>query len=515
MPFYLKERYFEETPYLLASRGKQHLISPGPAGELLLETGIGSTWDEPRPLPQRGERYCAALDTDHRPHLLIMEQGNFYHQILSPLQVEGTAALFYREESKRCSHFLITGAEGGALHFICLALDPAADRWWLLHHRFSGGAWEEPRVIDFGSGASENYGNLAVDTRGCLHLIYRIAGAGRADLNYRYFDPGDGHWSEALSLSTSAPVEYPSIAVDEAQNLHVLWRTLSGGKYFICYRFMGGPGWKAPGWRPETVISPGMAEPPYPFISYRFGELLICWLENSALHRYLFSEDRWDRIEPQHFENPLPIRVKSLSPAGVPLNYRILAESGNPALNTPLSSLLPADEGCLDRDFSKLHRYSGELIGRISHLSTAKAQLEEEVKAKSKEMLHFSRQSEKSMRLLRRNLDDKDAELKKLQENFDLTLGAMKQKIEQSRLTGEAEKKRNHSELQELKKERRRIEKIIQEKEKKISGLESRIREQQYRIEKLSEENEILIRKRTEGWNVKNLWQRIIPQKKP
>ncbi len=410
---------------------------------------------------------------------------------------------------------MITGTGRGALHFICLALDSPAERWWLLHHCFSGGAWQEPRVIDFGSGAFDNYGDLAVDTRGCLHLAYRIAGASHAGLYYRSFDHENNHWSKAVPLSVSAPVDYPSIAVDEAQNLHVLWRTFSEGKYFVCYRFMGGPGWKAVGWKPETVISPGMEEPPFPFFSYRQGELHICWLEGGSLLRYRFNSDRWDRIAPQRLKDPFLIRVKSFSSEGVPLNYRFPLEGGAKTTGAPLSDLLPAEEDNLESDFNKLHRFSGNLLDRISDLSTAKKGLEEEVKTRNKEMLNFSRQSEKSIRLLRQDLDGKDAELKKLQENFDQILGTMKQKIEQGGQRREAERKRYLDELQALKKERRQMETIMQEKEKTISRLEAQIREQKYRIGKLGEEKEMLIAKTSGGLNLKKLWRQIVPHKNP
>jgi septal ring factor EnvC (AmiA/AmiB activator) len=91
----------------------------------------------------------------------------------------------------------------------------------------------------------------------------------------------------------------------------------------------------------------------------------------------------------------------------------------------------------------------------------------------------------------------------------------MKQKIEQGSRQREAERKRYLEELQELKKERRQIEKIMQEKEKTISRLEARIREQHYRIEKLSEENEMLLAKTAEGWSIKKFWERIALHKKP
>ncbi len=514
MPFYLREGSYQEAPYLLSSTAKQFLISRGSAGELLVERGAGSIWGEARPLSQQGERYCAAMDAAHLPHLIIMDQGNFYHLALPPEQEETKALHFYREESKECSHFLLTADLQGGLHFVCLALDSSAERWWLLHHRFSGGAWEEPRVIDFGSGAPDNYGELAVDGRSLLHLVYRIAGAGQGGLYYRCFDSESAHWSKAFPLSAPASVEHPSIAVDAAQNLHVIWRTFLEGKYYIRYRFMGGAGWKAAGWKPETVISPGMAEPPLPFLGYHFGDLLIAWLESGALLRYRFGGDRWERIEPQSFEKPLLIRCSSFNAENGLLNYRILVESDG-ASGEPLSSLLPVANDNMEGDFNRLHSCSEKMMGRISRLSTAKARLEEEVKNRGKEMLLLSQQGEKNMRRLNKSLEDKDAELKKLQESFDQIIAGMKQKIEQGNQSREAERRRYLDELQGLKKERRQIESILQEKEKTISRLDTRIREQQYRMEKLGEENEMLIARVNERWNPGKLLRRILLQKKP
>lgn len=516
MPFYLREGSIQEAPYLLSSRGEQFLISRGSAGELLVQRGAGSVWGEPRPLPQQGERYCAALDANHLPHLIIMDQGNFYHLILSPDQEkEAGALLFYREESKECSRFLLTADLRGGLHFVCLAVDPPAERWWLLHHHFSGSAWEEPRVIDFGSGASDNYGELAVDGSGLLHLVYRIAGAGQGGLYYRCFDPESAHWSKAFPLSAPASVEHPSIAVDAAQNLHVIWRSFLEGKYYICYRFMGGAGWKGGGWKPETVISPGMAEPPLPFLGYHSGDLLIAWLEGDSLLRYRFGGDRWERIEPQGFKKPLLIRCSSFSPESGLLNYRILVESSAAAAGASLSSMLPVADDGMEGDFNKLHRYSGKVLGRISDLTTAKARLEEEVKSRGREMHLLSLQNEKNMRRLRKDLEEKDAELEKLQEGFEQIIADMKQKITQGNQNREAERKRYLDELQELKKERRQVESILREKEKTISRLEARIREQQYGMEKLGEENKMLTARIEERWNPGRFLRRILLHKKP
>ncbi len=514
MSFYLQDGFFSGVPSLLLSAGKQYLFSPGEGGRLLLREGTGSVWQEPRTLPVSQNEFAAVLDKDHLPHLVLNAQGDFYHLKDPGRGMKETPAPFYREKNKQCLRFLMAAGRQGDLHLIYLAVDNTAKRWWLLHHRYTGCTWEEPQVVDFGPGGRDNHSALAIDDRDCLHLLYRINSAGQAGLYYRQFDTEKAIWSKADPISTSPGTAFPSLATDRDRNLHLLWSTAIGEEYYIHYRFRGGPGWKSRGWTPETAISPAMAEPPFPFFSYHSGELIAAWLIDSTQYRYRFSGDQWDRIAEQRYEKTQLLRCSSFSLEGAPLNYWLAVESSKPEEGNLQIALLPAvDYDDLEGDFSKLHRYSGRIIGRIEELSTDKEQLEAEVRSKRREMLLFSRQSDQQMRLLRESLKGKETELQKMQQDLAQIIDNLKKKIEQGRQTREAERKRFQSAQQEHNLRFRRLENTLQEKEKTIARLEAREREQLALIEQFHQKNRAPSGTGTGKSGFKKLWELLFPHR--
>ena len=282
------------------------------------------------------------------------------------------------------------------------------------------------------------------------------------------------------------------------------------GKHYICYRFKGGPGQKRQGWTPETVISAAMEGPPFPFFTYRSGELFIAWLDGSALFRYRFAGDRWEGAVPQQFEKPRLLRIYSLDPAGKSLSYWAAVEN-----DEPITTAIPA---IIDRtdpasDLSRIDRFSGKLFNRIADLSTTRDRLEEKIRSRDREMLLFSQQSEKEKRLLQKNLESKDGELIKLQQDFKQIVDNLKEKIERGRQSAESERKRFLRSLEEHKQESRRFENTLREKEKLIAQLERRCREQQLLIKELEREKEALRPKTRKGRRgLKDLWEGLFPR---
>lgn len=514
--FYLQDNFFSQISHLLISTGKQYLLSPGPENKVLLWEGTGTAWEKPRPLPLLQERLCATLDKNLIPHLVTMSQGHFYHLTLLDDKEREPPPPFYRDKNKQCHHFLLAGDRQDTLHLIHSAVDRAAKRWWLMHHRCHSGTWEEPQVIDFGPGSREKQSALTIDDRDCLHLLYRSNSAGQDELSYRQFDPDAASWSKAEIISNSPGAAHPSLAADENQNLHLLWSSAVDDKHYIFYRFRGGPGWKSRGWAPETALSPAAAEPPFPFFSRLSGELLLSWLEKKTLFRYRFSGDHWEQMAEQHFEKPQLVRCSSFSLEGTPLHYWIAAESGRQGTDTLSDALLPAcgyDD--LEGDLSRLNRYSGKVFQRMEDLSTDKEQLEEELRSKHREMFHLSRQNDQQVRLLRENLQGKEAELQKLQQELTQIIDNLKKKNEQTRQTREAERKRFRSVQQEHNAKIRRLENELSAKDKIIARLELREREQLALMEQLRQENEKL--KPKQGAirrNFKKLREQLFPPKK-
>lgn len=486
MPPYFEEDFFLKAPCLLAAADLQYLVSPGPGGELLLQEGAGSAWGKPRTLLQQCPGgYSASLDKAGSLHLLTVEQGRFYHLCSPAERAVELPAPFYREEGKECSRLLTIGDSRGTLHLVHPAVDRPAERWWLLHHRHFNGTWEEPRVIDFGRGTAESYGTLALDAKDRLHLVYCAVNEGDSLLCHRRFDPGNARWSSATLLPASSPAAFPSLTLDDEQNLHLLWSAAVEDKHYLYYRFRGGPGKRKPGWTPETAISPALAEAPFPFFTYRSGDLYIAWLEGDSLFRYRFAGDQWEQIPPRHFKEVQLLRVCSFSLEGRPLHYWTALEGDAPAATAAPAAASHAD---LESDFSRLDRYSGKLIGRIADLSFTKERLQEEVKSRSREMLLLSQKSEKRELQWRKSLEEKDTELQKLQQELGQIIKNLKKKIERGGRAGEAERKRFLQSIDEHKAGQRRLESALRKKEEAIARLEARCLEQRRLIEQLHKE---------------------------
>jgi hypothetical protein len=509
VPFSHQQDFILEAPYLLLSADKEYLIEPAPKG-LLVREGVGALWGEPALLSLDREHFSAALDGRGAPHLLFAGQGHYYHLPAPTWEAAEPGAPFYRDEGRQSGPLLLAGDQRGNLHLISPVSEVSAERWWLLHHLYSSGSWQEPRTIDSGSGAVASSGSPLIDESGRLHFIYsRMSPRGSA-LYYRQFDTHSSRWGEAAILPTTTPGAFPSLAADEEQNLHLLWSTAVEGKHYIYYRFKGGPGRKRQGWTPETVISSAMEAPPFPFFTYRSGELFIAWLDGSALFRYRFAGDRWEGAAPQQFKKPRLLRIYSLDPAGKSLSYWAAVEN-----DEPITTAIPA---IIDRtdpasDLSRIDRFSGKLFNRIADLSTTRDRLEEKIRSRDREMLLFSQQSEKEKRLLQKNLESKDGELIKLQQDFKQIVDNLKEKIERGRQSAESERKRFLRSLEEHKQESRRFENTLREKEKLIAQLERRCREQQLLIKELEREKEALRPKTRKGRRgLKDLWEGLFPR---
>ena len=508
------EEHLWEAPILLAGRERQYLVYRSAENELLRQESKGSDWGEPRPLPRQGKTFCAALDAGGAPHLILAEKGGFYH--LHPGREDPPDGPFYQDEGKSCSYLLMCGDMQGALHLIYLAVDAVADRWWLLHHRYTGETWEEPRVIDFGGGVSYNYGAVAVDRTSGLHLVYRILEPDQAGLYYRHFNAGTLNWSKALPLaSPAAEISYPSIFTDKAQHLHVLWCASAESRFRICYRIMVRGSWPSGGWKPELAIAENLEEASFPFFSYENGELTMAWLEGNTLYSFRHKQGEWEKKQPRQVESPALVRCYTFDPQGAHLLYRLPVLSGTapvPAGETgPGREEQPED---LDPYFDRLQQYSGTLISRASSLTATKARLEQALEEKRNQLYRLSRENEKTVRSLQQNLTEKDKDLQELENKFNQAIKNLRQKTDQSRKNGDAERKRYLEELRELKKEQHQFEQILKDKESTIARLEKRCREHEYREKQLREENMALAEQLKEsGWSITKILGKLLQNK--
>lgn len=507
MSLVFNEDSFMEAPFLLVEPEKQYFFFPSIDGQLFWQAGSRGEWSPPQPLPRSGP-FCAAIDGLNRVHLVICENGCFYH--LQPGEGAGEK-IVYDHEEKQCSHLLLNADQFGSLHLIYLAVNRQADRWWLFHHQYRHSAWEEPRVIDYGAGTALNYGHSAVDRNQGLHLIYKIEEEEKSSLHYHYFSATAQAWSNAVPLAAEGRNRYPCIFVDEVRNIHTLWSSERGEQHLVCYRQKKSGGWPTGGWREEVLLSPPLNQAPFPFFLLHQEVPLPAWFYEEALWLCRQPHSR-ERLAAENSAELHLARCGLILEDHPPRSGWTLLQGAQPALwPEKLPDPLPegeADAEAWEDDFHRLHEHSRVLLGQASQFKEAKTVLEQALEQKKSELFRLSRQTERKMGQLHRDLAEKEEELQQLQQKFEDTVNSLKAKMEQSRKNWDHERKRLLTEIQELKNNQQKLHQACQNREKDLKNLENRCRKLEQENQKLSSHNLVLARELEEARNL-GFWKII------
>lgn len=512
MTFSLDELAFGNSSYFLSGPERDYFFYCDNNGKWLWREKNSAGWVEHGELPRQGTQLCAVLDRQGSPHLVIYEKGIFFH--LMAEQDLFTESEFYLEDSKICSHFLLGCDADNHMHLLYLALDSKDSRWWLLHHRRTARGWEEPRVIDFGGGNAVNYGDIAIDSKNTLHLLYRIKEHEQTSLYYRHFNPVAQSWSKALPLATGSEISFPAITVDGEQNIHTLWSSGDQSGYRLHYRAMIKGGWPTGGWKPAAAISPVLEHRVFPFFGLHGQDLIMAWLDHNNVTFFRYRKHSWEKAAPLVIEGAQPVRHCSAAAPGGLFPLWILAKDGVPLPLEPDPAVDTGPTENLEPQFYRLQQVSEALVNRASSLSMAKSRLEQALEEKRREMTWISQQNKRNLQALQQSLKEKDSELQQLEEKFKATITELKQKMEQTRKKWDEERKRYLNDLLEHKKERRQFDLMLKEKENTIARLNLRIREQEQVIKQLSAENEAITEQLNQkSWNFKKLLEKILHNK--
>lgn len=94
-------------------------------------------------------------------------------------------------------------------------------------------SWRERKRL---SGSWQGYfSDLAVDSRGTLHVIWTEGGERGWELIYRNSSDGGQSWSRRIAISGGAPVWWyrVQLRIDSFDNLHVVWETIVPGTSYL------------------------------------------------------------------------------------------------------------------------------------------------------------------------------------------------------------------------------------------------------------------------------------------
>lgn len=487
----IKEETFLEAPCALAVGNDILFIYLDSENTLHAQEKKEHHWHVPERLPRSGTTFSAALDGMLNANLVVESHGCFYHLC----QEKGAWAetLFFRDPEKLASHPLLA-AHGESLHFIYLARDTRVNHWWLLHHRFHRARWEEPRVIDFGGGTELNYGSSTVDGRGTVHLAYRIVSEELAQLYYRFFTVTDLTWSRATPVSAPGLNSFPVIAADRQGQLQLAWCQKKEDHYYVVHRRRSSGGWPAGGWKEEAIQSPPLEAKAIPLLQPDAGlpAFTAGYYSGGSVCRYTDAPRSVPAsVGEISLSKPGLVRLSMARPGGAPASGWSPADGSLPGnLELPGAAqnreMSPQQIG---EDFNTLDHFSNILVNQAYALSSAKAQVEETLAAKNKEMARLTFLNEQKIHSLNRELEVKDKKLQEVDLQLKHTISSLKAKVDQSRAAWDEEKKRSREQLKELQKENHHLKQMLLEKENTITRLENRVQEQKLQLGVLQREN--------------------------
>ena len=111
----------------------------------------------------------------------------------------------------------------------------------------SGTTWSTLRLLTFNAGASE-YPVIAIDPSDHIHVVWQDDTAGNAEIYYERSEDGGATWGPARRLTwNSGSSQYPAMATDLYGNIHIVWQDDTPGNPEIYYRKSedGGTSWGA------------------------------------------------------------------------------------------------------------------------------------------------------------------------------------------------------------------------------------------------------------------------------
>lgn len=113
----------------------------------------------------------------------------------------------------------------------------------------SDGSWSAPIIISPDGAFPSQYPDIAIDGDDNLHVVWQEETALATTDIYYINKTRDGSWSSAVVIySNDGPSRWPAIAIDNHDNLHVVWHDQEPGSYEIFYSMSmdGGSTWLPP-----------------------------------------------------------------------------------------------------------------------------------------------------------------------------------------------------------------------------------------------------------------------------
>jgi len=103
-----------------------------------------------------------------------------------------------------------------------------------------GASWSPPTRLTWNSGTS-GHPTIGVDSNETCHVIWHDDSVGNAELNYKKSYDNTVTWSSLTRITWNSGASLvPCLAIDSANNIHVVWTDFTPGNWEIFYKWQTG-----------------------------------------------------------------------------------------------------------------------------------------------------------------------------------------------------------------------------------------------------------------------------------
>jgi hypothetical protein len=181
------------------------------------------------------------------------------------------------------------------LHVFWYDYTPGNAEVYYKRSEHAGNSWTSARRITWNPGTS-NHPAVALDSLDHLHLVWFDNTPGNDEIYYKRSEDGGNSWTANQRLTwTSGFSQYPAIAVDPSNHLHVVWEDSQPGNSELYHMTSedGGASWSSP-----ERITWTSGHSAYPCVAAdSTGDLHLTWVDETPLNYEVYykrSDDGGD-----------------------------------------------------------------------------------------------------------------------------------------------------------------------------------------------------------------------------
>ena len=262
-------------------------------------TDGGFTWTSGKrlTLTSGASKYpVIVVDSSNRLHIFWQDDtpgnGELYYKRSMDSGITWTSSRRLTWTSGTCEWPAAAVDSSGCIHVVWHDYSPASLEIYYRHSTDGGLNWSIIRRLTWNPGFSGCVA-IACDSTGNPHLFWVDNAAGNDEIYYRKSADGGAVWTTNKRLTwTSGLTWYPSVAIDFASNLHIVFQDRTSGQHEIYYKNSGDGGAT---WTASKRLTWNSGASTWPVIAAdSFGYLHVVWMDETPGNYEIYCRESED-----------------------------------------------------------------------------------------------------------------------------------------------------------------------------------------------------------------------------